>query len=172
MTTAARYTAVAVFPEQASAERAIEELRQAGFPSERIGVTTRHDEPLKEPEDSTGTSTTAETEGAGIGMLVGASLGGLLVGLGQLPVLGAVVAGGLLSGLVGGGVVGGLVGALIGLGVPEEEAHYYQKQLASGHTLVTVNTNGRYSEARAILLRNSGHDADSPLREVGPGRLP
>ena len=60
---------------------------------------------------------------------------GVLAGIGALaiPGVGPIIAGGALaSTLAGAGIgaaAGGLLGALVGLGIPEEEARYYETGL-------------------------------------------
>jgi len=54
------------------------------------------------------------------------------------------------------------VGALVGLGIPEDEAHYYQGEFESGRTIVTVKAEARYDEAWRIL-----HSHDAYNRETG-----
>jgi hypothetical protein len=61
-----------------------------------------------------------------------------------------------LANAVGGAAVGGLLGALIGLGIPQEDARYYEEELHSGRTLITVLSEGRAAEAAAILVQNGG----------------
>jgi hypothetical protein len=58
----------------------------------------------------------------------------------------------------GAAVVGTIVGALIGLGIPEEEARFYEGEFTAGRTLVTVKPQGRYEEAKAILRNNGAYD--------------
>jgi uncharacterized protein (TIGR02271 family) len=82
---------------------------------------------------------------------------GLLAGVGALaiPGIGPIIAGGALaSTLAGAGIgaaAGGLVGALVGMGVPEEEARYYDRAVREGGILVTVRAPIRAVEARRIL---------------------
>jgi len=163
--TPTRYTAVAIFDTNAQAEGAVQELYRRGFRPEQVGVVTRTKGAKEEKEPEEGNL----AEGAGIGVLVGASLGGLLAGAGAAP---GAAAGGLVMGLLEGGVVGGALGALIGTGVPEQEAHYYQRELDAGRTIVAVNGDGRYEEAEEVLRRHGGRPAESPLAHVGPGALP
>src|SRR5829696_9437168 len=122
-------TVVGLFHDNTQAERAIRDLKTAGFSDRQIGV-----------------------------------LMGLLAGVGALviPGIGPIVAGGALaSTLAGAGIgaaAGGLVGALIGMGIPEEEARYYERGFREGGILVTVDTAAvRKAEARQILL-NAGAD--------------
>jgi uncharacterized protein (TIGR02271 family) len=121
---------------------------------------TRHDE-------GDGGETHAK-EGAVAGVVTGASVGGLWalgIAAGVLPAIGPVIAGGTLAAILasaaGGAAAGGLVGSLIGLGIPEEEAEYYHGELHQGRTIVTVKSEGRYSEAHAILHRFGASDYHS-----------
>ena len=47
------------------------------------------------------------------------------------------------------------------MGVPEEEARYYDEEFQAGRTLVTVKANARYQEAAAILRRHEAYDVES-----------
>jgi len=44
------------------------------------------------------------------------------------------------------------------MGIPEEEAKWYDERVRGGGWLVTVTSPGRYDEARAILHEYGGHD--------------
>ena len=153
MATTDRNTAVGVFTDFTHAEQAVEALRSAGFPSDRIGFIA--DDPAKVEAPPVESHTQA-----GKGAVVGAALGaavGLAVAAVVLPVAGPVIVGGLLAGVLGGAVTGGasggVFGALIGLNVPEEEARHCEQQFHSGRSLVTVHAGDRYEEAVAILCR-------------------
>jgi hypothetical protein len=151
------YTAVAVFDDAAQADRAIADLRQKGFREDQIGVVSGVKEPAEPGNEGNAPTVGPVAEGAGVGMIAGASLGGLVGGVAAVP---------------GGALVGGVVGGLVGLGVPEEEAHYYRRELQAGRTVVAVNGNGRYDEAVAVLHDHGGHVDESPLSRTGPGVLP
>jgi uncharacterized protein (TIGR02271 family) len=153
MATTERTTVVGAFDNRQDAEKAVEELHRAGFRDDQIGFATRGAESdIGEPESKAG-------EGAAGGLLTGGVIGGILGALaaGLIPGIGPVIAGGILAGVLGGAAVGaaagGLIGALMGMGVPEEEASYYNREFESGRTIVTVKADGRYDEARAILQR-------------------
>jgi uncharacterized protein (TIGR02271 family) len=160
-----RTTVVGVFEDRRQADKAVSELRQAGFRDDQIGVAMRG------TEMDSGTSTTTKAgdtyagEGAIAGILTGLGLGalaGLGVLSGVIPVIGPAIAGGTLgvilsNAAVGGGLVG-LVGALVGAGVPEEEATYYHEEFQAGRTIVTVTADGRSAEATTILRRNGAYD--------------
>jgi uncharacterized protein (TIGR02271 family) len=163
MASTQRSTVVGVFHDRHEANRAVEDLKRAGFRDDQIGVAARH-------TDTTTGATTAESgtmweEGAVTGALAGAGLGGL-VGLGiiagLIPAVGPVIAGGTLAAILanaaGGAAIAGLAGALIGAGIPEEEAHYYEGEFHSGRIIVTVNADGRYSEAEGILRNHGAYD--------------
>lgn len=149
-----RSTVVASVDGREHAERAIEELRQAGFHDDQIGFVMKGEE--------TGTKETEVSGGAGGavgGALTGGAVGGVLgaIAAGLIPGIGPVIAGGILAGVLGGAAAGaaagGLIGALVDAGVPEEEARYYDREFQSGRAIVTVRTGGRYNDAAEILRR-------------------
>jgi hypothetical protein len=165
---------VALFEERSEAEDAIRDLKNAGFTNEQIGVATQErvgagearseetpvgDEPARIVEDTA----SGLAEGAAVGALTGGVIGGLvgLVSSLLIPGVGPLVVGGVLaSTLMGMGVgaaTGGLIGALVGMGVPEEDARYFDAGLREGRTLVTVSDTVGASEALGILKR---HGAD------------
>jgi uncharacterized protein (TIGR02271 family) len=167
MTAQQRSSVVGVFEDRQSADRAISELRKAGFREDQIGVAMRHAEGTADA--GTSTSADADDSHAGSGALTGALTGlglGALAGLGVLagviPVVGPAIAAGtlgvILSNAAAGAGLAGLVGALIGAGVPEEEAHYYQGEFEAGRAIVTVTANGRSDEASAILRKYGAYD--------------
>jgi hypothetical protein len=172
-------TVVGLFKNRAGAEDAIRDLKNAGFTNEQIGVATRdrnergEDQTKAAADDDQLGKVVEETatgmaEGAAVGALTGGVVGGLvgLIGSLLIPGLGPVVVGGVLaSTLMGMGIgaaTGGLIGALVGMGVPEEDAKYFDARFREGGTLVTVNAVDSTSEAVAILQR---HGAD-----LGPSR--
>lgn len=156
-----------LFADHAQARQAIDDLMDAGFSEDQIGVALRDLGEQGELIDDTGVHTHAGS-GAASGAVVGGALG-LLFGLGALaiPGVGPVVAGGLLASAFGvgaaGAVTGGIWGALIGLSIPEHEAHHFAHSFTLGQALVTVNAGPRAAEAVAILERN-GADTGANLR--------
>jgi len=168
-----RHTVAGLFSTRDAAERAIMDLKNAGFTGSDIGIAMRDRNAQGELVKDTGTHA---AEGAVAGALTGGALGGILgflVGAGALaiPGIGPVVAGGLLAsafGLAGGTAVAGagigaatagIVGALVGLGIPDEEARYFERGFNSGGVLVTVKSDTRLAEAVTILERNGGDTA-------------
>jgi uncharacterized protein (TIGR02271 family) len=151
-------TVVGLFRDATRAERAIRELKAAGFTDRQIGVIMQ--DRAEEGRLATDTGTKAG-ESAAAGAVGGGVLGGvvgLLAGVGALviPGVGPIIAGGALATtLAGAGIgaaAGGLLGALAGLGIPEEEARYYERGFREGGILVTVEADTRAAEARRILL--------------------
>ena len=63
------------------------------------------------------------------------------------------------------------VGALVGLGIPEEEAKYYETEVKGGRVLVTVKADGRYDEAYAILRRFGAYDVNTRRAAPAAGNL-
>jgi uncharacterized protein (TIGR02271 family) len=161
-------TIVGVFEDRQQADRAVDELRRAGFRDDQIGVAMRHDDEGFEGEDVADSTESRAGAGAVTGAMAGLGLGalaGLGVLSGVIPVIGPAIAAGtlgvILSNVAAGAGIGGLVGALAGAGVPEDEAHYYQGEFESGRTIVTVQSEGRADEARAILRRYDAYDMSS-----------
>ena len=162
-------TIVGVFEDRVQADRAVDELRRAGFRDDQIGVAMRYDDEEFEDVDA---ADSAEGTRAGTGAATGALAGlgfGALAGLGVLsgviPVIGPAIAGGtlgiILTNAAAGAGIGGMVGALAGAGIPEDEAHYYHGEFAAGRGIVTVQADGRAEEARAIMRRFDAYDMSS-----------
>jgi uncharacterized protein (TIGR02271 family) len=154
---------VGVFKERDRAQQAVDELKRAGFRDDQIGVAGRGDKDWRGGIEEQGSY--AE-EGAATGAIAGAGIGGLWalgIAAGFLPAIGPVIAGGILASILAsaatGAAVGVVAGALIGMGIPEEEAEYYESEFQAGRTIVTVKPEGRDAEAIAILQRNGAYDA-------------
>ena len=58
---------------------------------------------------------------------------------------------------------GSLSGALVELGVPQEEADYYQRESEAGRTIVAVRSSGHQQEASDILQRAGASTAQTSL---------
>jgi hypothetical protein len=147
-------TVVGLFRSWSEAQSAIQDLKAAGFVEDEIGLAM---EDRAEPDEQSSKPT---AESAAKGAAGGGVVGGLLGLLGSLliPGAGPIVLGGVLtSTLTGAGIgaaTGGLIGGLVGMGVPEEDARYFDEGLRAGGTLVTVNAGPRTKEALAILERH------------------
>jgi len=163
-----RPTIVGVFENHTQAEQAINELQQAGFRDDQIGFAVRGgDEGIATVEKKTEAGPSAAA-----GAVTGGVLGGVLGAAAALliPGFGPAIAGGILVAILGGAAIGaaagGIIGALVGMGVPEEEALYYEDEFRAGRTIVTVNADGRQQEAREILHHHGAYDADTRFAQT------
>ncbi|WP_013320246.1 general stress protein [Gloeothece verrucosa] len=179
--------AVGIFPTRNDAEVALHELRDSGFPMDRVSVVVRdadkHDD-IAGADVSDNVGNKAD-DGAKTGALTGGALGGLtglLVGLGALaiPGIGPVMLAGAtattiattISGGLIGAVSGGIIGALIGLGIPEERARVYNERVSRGQYLVIVDGSDDEIARAEAILRNRGIEEfgiyDIPGADVSP----
>jgi hypothetical protein len=164
---------VGVFDDRNDAELAARDLREQGFNDDDIGYAWRDEEGKTHAEGNKAGEMAAS--GAGTGVVLGGIIGAAAAAL--IPGIGPVVSGGLLAsavaggatGAVVGGVSGGVAGALVGMGVPEDEANYYQDQVKDGRTLMTVRARDRYSDAGDIVRRRNGYDYET--RNERPTRM-
>jgi hypothetical protein len=157
------------------AERGVDVLISAGFPSGDISVllpdnrSTRefaHEKATKAPE---GTAT-----GATAGGVIGGALG-VLAGIGALAIPGVgpfIAAGPIMTGLAGlgvGGAVGGIVGALVGVGIPEYEAKRYEGHVKHGGSLLSVHcdTVDQVKRAKDLLKGTGARDIASTGERAG-----
>jgi uncharacterized protein (TIGR02271 family) len=158
-----RPAVVGVFRDKEQAQRAIAALRQAGFRNSQIGVIAKDKKVAKDLEVD---QETYAEEGAAVGTAAGAAVGGLWglgIAAGLLTPIGPVIAGGTLAAILASAAAGaaaaGLAGFLIGLGIPEDEVRFYEKELKAGRIIVTVKGGQRDSEARRILQQYEGYSA-------------
>src|SRR5947209_4285432 len=156
-------TVVGLFDNRDNAQAAIEQLRNGGIESNKIGVAMRSREETQEVTADTGVAGGAATGAIGGGAL--GAIAGLLVGMSTLaiPGIGPIVAGGwLASTLIGAGVgaaAGGLVGALVDVGIPEEEARMYQTGVERGGVRVTAQVAEEQATwARDVMNKKGARD--------------
>lgn len=154
----------AVFPDRASAEFAIAELRRRGLGSEHLGVAVRHGEAVAFEHES-GVEMMHDAE---IGVAAGASLGAL-AGLALVALsasgIGAVSVGGILalagsSGMLG-GVLGGYLGIAAGSGEWDDDQQAQYAHLEPGEVLVVACVHGRVEEVTATLTDSGGQLIDN-----------
>jgi hypothetical protein len=181
-------TVVAIFDDFQTANSAVRDLVDSGFPRDSISIVANNSTgefgaptATGAPPAVAGDNVAGETgAGAGVGAGIGAAIGGiggLLVGLGALviPGIGPVIAAGPLAiaistltgagvGAVAGGMTGGLLGALIGLGIPEEEAEFYAEGVRRGGILVTAQAEDYNAEQiTEILNRHNPMDINHEI---------
>jgi hypothetical protein len=153
----------ALFPDQAGLEKAIENLRVAGFRNSDVSMLMQetpgtkslaHEAHTKAPEGA--------TTGASAGAVVGGVLGWLIgIGVLAIPGIGPFIAGGpivaALAGVGAAGAAGGLIGALVGVGIPEYEAKQYEGRLRKGHLLLSVHSDdSKWAKTAEEVLKKSG----------------
>lgn len=169
MQTHPRSNVVVAFENRDDLRCAEQALRDAGFTDDQFGVAMRGERSTLETDR--GTNTAAETiGGAAIGGVVGGLLGAAaaLVMPGVGPILAAGILGTTLAGAATGAVAGGLIGALVGMGVPEEEARFYDTEFRSGRIIMTARVDNRYTEAYDILRNCGAYDIQTrPAGSVG-----
>jgi len=155
-------TTVGVFDSRAAAERAVADLKVAGYRNDQIGLIGKDHRGNTVRENAAGETNAGE--GAAIGAAAGAAAGaavgaGIIAGI--IPVIGPVLAlgtlGTILVNAAGGAAIAGIAGALIGWGIPEEDATFYENEVKAGRYLVTVEC-GYGDDARDIVRRHGGYD--------------
>jgi len=89
----------------------------------------------------------------------------------QIRLMGQEAAGGLLETLKSkfsgqDTADGHLYDDLISLGLPEEEAHYYQRESEAGYAIVIVQSYGHQQEAGNILHQHGAYNASTGLGQI------
>lgn len=150
-------TEVGVFDDLGKAEATIDELRQAGFRQEEIGIIGHMGEnqnTIPVPAGVKAPETTA-ISGFMTGSLVGLLIGTLVILV--IPGLGDVSGAGrwfeILGGAILGAVAGGVLMAYGGLLLTRAKTRFFRRQLEQGRFIVTVNNPNRRAEALAVLHR-------------------
>lgn len=154
-------TLAGLYPDRLSAEHAMAALQRAGFDPEQMGLVLR-EEPLPKPPaaERAVKSTTGAVAGSAIGGTSGAAVAAIISAF--IPGVGPVIAGGILAAALTGGAIGWLIGGLANLGIPIEEADYYQERVEQGQTLLTLNAAGREEEARQIMRQYGAEEFQKP----------
>ena len=169
-----------VFRTREDAEKAINELRRAGIPENRIGLLA----PGSDERDLERGLPVTDTEEPGMGRAMGAAVGGAMGAAGgatlglavaslAVPGVGPVIAFGMvgaaLLGVVGaatGAAVGDQVEEQLGEGIPHEDIYLYEDALRQGRSVLIVYTDGddETDKAEEVLVRSRAMDLDE-LRE-------
>lgn len=166
-------TIVGLFDDMEQAKSAALSLERMGVAHNDISLVANNENGRYAPTGAATTGTTTAGTGApavtghaiGHDAVVGAEIGGvagLLIGLTGLaiPGLGWIAGAGWLMGLVAGAgtgaVIGGLVGALTHVGVPHEDASYYNEGVRRGGILVAVKAQDDQAQQVAQVLSQGG----------------
>src|SRR5688500_16133319 len=125
-----RSTYVGLFDDRTDAEKAAEQLRRKGLSDQDFGYAWR-DERGKTQKIGDTQAGEYGVKGAVTGGAVGGAAGAAMAA-GLIPGVGPVLAGGILAsaitGAAAGAAAGGIGGALIGMGIPDEEAKFYEEE--------------------------------------------
>lgn len=152
---------VGTYDRMSSAEEAVRNLQEGGFPVEQVSILAQN---LQSEKKVHGYVTACDTSKAGaktgawfgglFGVLVGA--GFLWIpGVGPLLVAGplaAVLLGGV-EGAVGGAAFGGLLGGLSGWGISKKHILKYEEQLRGGKYLVVAHGSGEELDKAQSVMR-------------------
>ena len=143
-----------ISPDEHRANAIVTGLRGAGFNSEISVIIGEGAESrdMSEREDA--------VRGAKLGSIAGAVIALTLPGIGEVLVLGPLLA--ALAGAAAGGAVGGLAGgsgALGRLGLPHDIAERFNHGLSKGEILIAVHTDDPAKRHRALsIFRAEGGD--------------
>jgi Heat induced stress protein YflT len=155
MTMTQDFIVVGVFQDPEQARHTIDELESAGYSENEIGFLARVSAARSE-DDTLTSAATGAVEGGILGGVLGATAALLIPGFGP------AIAGGILLATFGaagiGALAGSIIGTLVSIGVPEEVARHYQRELANGRTIVTVKASNGYDDTLAIMRSNGARD--------------
>ncbi len=174
MTLPEQKRSIGVFSQRSDAEKALAELKAAGFPMDKVSVIGP-DASSNEAMATGNNDNHVENQGdqaARAGTIAGGALGGLagvLAGIATLTIpglaplaIGGATATALASTLAGtavGATAGGLVGGMSSLGIPELKARAYSDWLSRGGYLVMVEgSEDDIGRAETILTRGGIQD--------------
>ena len=161
-------TVIGVFHNPSDAQEAIRSLRTAGFIDSHLGLVSPHTDEEEAAHKDTKVATGAAVGAGAVGGL--AALWSLGISFSVIPVIGPILAAGPLAAALisaaGGAAAGGAVGALTGLGIGAKDAAFYEKELHSGHTLVSVHADSRNGEAWKIMERHGAYNHETALAKA------
>lgn len=166
---------VAMYEDFATARAVVEDLVNAGFSRENISIVAADSKGdyARYATSGSGDDDVSSGEGAGFGAVVGALVG---LGVALIPGVGPVLAAGPLAaalmagvGAATGAVTGGVVAGLVDLGVPEEDARYYEEGIRSGRSMVSVTVeDAAAGRAQDIMNRHGAIDVHAEYGSATP----
>ncbi|RJQ11272.1 MAG: hypothetical protein C4551_01365 [Bacillota bacterium] len=174
-------TVIGVFKSRGQAEKAVDELKEAGLREDEVSIVSRDERgdggggrgPESRGGDADGDLADLDVAGqdVGTGVAWGGGAGGaagLLAGAGALaiPGIGPILAAGPLAALLTGAVTGGLAGGLVDYGVPEARGREFEKKVKEGGILTVVHaSDDKAGKVEDILRRNGAEDVESHERK-------
>lgn len=153
-----KITVSRLFDHCSDAQKAVQQLREAGVPEDDISLIANNSDKWYAPDYAAGAG-----KGAAIGAGFG-GFGGLLAGLGLLaiPGIGPVVAFGWLAaaaaGAVAVGAAGGVIGMMAEAGVAVNEAEVYAESIRRGGSLVSARIPAADRDRLEAILNPSSVD--------------
>lgn len=156
-------TAVGVFDDLDKAERTVDELRNAGFSSEEIGIIGHvgADQPVPVPPQLNAPETNAMdgfVKGAVLGGIVGFLVILVIPGLGEVAGLGRWFE--FIGGAALGATAAGVMVAYAGFMFTRSKTGQLAEELERGNFIVTVKNPGRKEEAEIVLRRRGINGED------------
>ncbi|MEX2100671.1 MAG: hypothetical protein WEB19_04575 [Acidimicrobiia bacterium] len=149
----------AVFATRDTAQAAIDELRQLGFGSDRLGVAVREGTSRAFERDADAElvhdTETGFAAGAAIGFLAGMSIAAIALVPGGVIGLGGILAFGAAGGLSG-AYFGAFFGESAGERASTEREELSSTRLEPGQVLVAVCSHGHPAAVQTILERHGG----------------
>jgi uncharacterized membrane protein len=174
MTLPEQKRSIGVFPNDSDAQKALIELKTAGFPMDKVSVLgpNASSDEIVTVGSNQGHVENQGDQAARAGTISGGALGGLVgvvagITAFTIPGLGPILAGGvaanaLATTLVGtavGATAGGLVGGMSSLAIPAQRIQTYKDQLSRGGYLVMVEgSEDDIGRAEVILSRGGIQD--------------
>lgn len=166
-----------IFEEENQAIRVINRLKEIGYYEDDITVVAKDKKKLSRLGNKTNIDTTTDSNSDKVSM--GAATGGALgaiaaaipaLGLITIPGIGPILAAGPIVGIFGGaitgGVAGGLISAFIKMGVKEEKAKEYRREVEEGKIVILVENRDilRDEVYKTYRLNNSVLDSRTSQR--------
>lgn len=150
-------TIIGVFHDKDAAERALNEIRNAGITDDKISLVAKDDQQKQNNEEGRDNLDQNLTAGTATGGTLG-GLSGLAVGAGALaiPGIGPIIAAGPIAAGLTGAAAGGIAGGLVDMGIPQDRGNYYEEQVKSGKILTAVEADDNKINDVASFLRDNG----------------
>ncbi|MCK8823489.1 general stress protein [Fuchsiella alkaliacetigena] len=162
---------IGVFANEERAERAVNEIKQAGLDEGEISIVAKGEEGAtgEEQQGQRGkTEMSFENQNLGDGTATGGAIGGIAglmagAGLFAIPGVGPIIAAGPIAAGLSGAVAGGLTGALVDYGIPEEASQEYENQVRQGNILAIcegLEDRDQLADIEAIMQRNGATEIE------------
>ncbi|MEX1034097.1 MAG: hypothetical protein WDZ30_12100 [Cellvibrionaceae bacterium] len=152
-------------PDIDKAKMIIADLREAGYPDEKLNVVANHSVPLEDVPEADlrhgSDLVNAAKRGAATGGSVGALAGLLFV---AFPPAGLALGGGaIIGGAVAGAGFGVWASTLVGVSIPNTKIEEYQEAIDQGQVLIIVDTiNHQEAERVQDIVRR--HHPEAVIR--------